>query len=214
MATITITQQKTLTQEQLENYKSLFPNDERIQAVTLEELIKNTNGKVDWSNLPLSKEVGNIPSMADDFSCIEAVGFVVFDALCLALGGVGLRADLSGDVAEAVGNAAKPSLSAIETIIADITAESATITDVAWGVYKILKTIYSAGCLGAVIDAFLTSLSYWQKILYGATALGTIVAAVATDGVAFVGEIVIELATFGFLVDDSIKAVEACNLTT
>jgi len=117
-------------------------------------------------------------------------------------------------VAEAVGNAAKPSLSAIETIIADITAESATITDVAWGVYKILKTIYSAGCLGAVIDAFLTSLSYWQKILYGATALGTIVAAVATDGVAFVGEIVIELATFGFLVDDSIKAVEACNLTT
>ena len=71
MATITITQQKTLTQEQLENYKSLFPNDERIQAVTLEELIKNTNGKVDWSNLPLSKEVGNIPSMADDFSCIE-----------------------------------------------------------------------------------------------------------------------------------------------
>jgi hypothetical protein len=35
--------------------------------------------------------------------------------------------------------------------------------------------------------------------------------AVATDGVAEIGIIVVELATAGFLVGDSIKCADACN---
>jgi hypothetical protein len=44
--------------------------------------------------------------------------------------------------------------------------------------------------------------------------MATIVAALATDGVAFVAEVIILLATFGFLVADSINCVKVCGLTS
>lgn len=217
MAIVTVTQHKTLTQEQLENYKSLFPNDERIQALTLEELIKNTDGgKVDWTKLPKSKEVDvDSPPIVASSSititeCEKAIAFVIFDVICLAVGGIGLRSGASAEDAEAIAKAAKPVLSELEATIAKIADSGASVTDRAWGVFQILKTIWSGGCGGAVISAFLGTLSWHDAIIYGVTALATILAALATDGVAFVAEVVIELATFAFLVDDSIKAVDAC----
>ena len=63
----------------------------------------------------------------------------------------------------------------------------------------------------AVIGAWLGSLTLGNKILYAATALTTIVAAVATDGVAEIGLIGLELATAGWLISDSIKCAEACE---
>jgi hypothetical protein len=225
MVNITVAQQQTLTQEQLNHYKSQFLNDRKIQALTLEELIKNTNGgKVDWSNLPISTdEVDNqfsvvarastsMAMMAVETSdCQVAIGYVIFDAICLAVGGVGLRASASRATAESIAEAARPVLSQLEAIIATMAAEGASLTDIAQGVFAILKIIWSRGCLGAVLSAFLDSLTWYYAILYGATAMATIVAAVATDGVAFVAEVVIELATFGFLIADSVNAVKACN---
>ena len=48
-------------------------------------------------------------------------------------------------------------------------------------------------------------------MLYGALAIGTIMAAVSTDGVAEIGIIVIKLATADFLIADSIKCLDACS---
>jgi hypothetical protein len=217
MAIVTVTQHKTLTQEQWENYKSLFPNDERLQALTLEELIKNTDGgKVDWTKLPMSKEVDvDSPPIVASSSititeCEKAIAFVIFDVICLAVGGVGLRSGVSSEDVEAIAKAAKPVLSELEASIAEIANSGASVTDRAWAVFKILKAIWSGDCLGAVVSAFVSSLSWYDALLYGVTAMATILAFVATDGVALVGEVVIELATFGFLVDDSVKAVNVC----
>ena len=88
---------------------------------------------------------------------------------------------------------------------------NASKTSIAGAVFGVISTIYSGGCLGAVISAFLGSLTWYNAVLYGATALGTIMAAVATDGAAEIGIIVVELATAGFLVSDSINCAEACN---
>lgn len=203
----------TLTQKQWDNYKSQFPDDKKIQAVTLEELLKNTDGgKVDWSNPPISKErAAAVQPMAAVSPCAMAIGYVIFDVICLAIGGVGLRSGVTKGTAEAVAEAAGPVLSKLEATIAKMAAEGASKTDIAWGVFEILKTIWSGGCLGAVLSAFLKSLTWYYALLYGATAMATIVAALATDGVAFVAEVVIELATFGFLVADSVNAVKACK---
>lgn len=206
-----------ITKEQWDTFKSHFPNDDAIQAVTFDELIKNTNGgKVDWKNPPVAKETEKrgvkTLAIAGINDCELGIGYVIFDVICLAVGGVGLRSGLNRGTAEAMAAAAKPVLSKLEVTIAKIAAEGASKTDLAKGVFEILRTIWSGDCLGAVVSAFVGSLTWYYALLYAATAMATVVAALATDGVAFVAEIAIVLATFGFLVADSVNAVKACSL--
>lgn len=211
-----------ITPEQWDNYKSQFPNDPKIQAVTLDELLKNTDSeKVDWENIgnAKKKDLATSPHFEKtnqvQFNvvspCKIAMGFVIFDVICLAIGGVGLRATATTEVAIEMVEAAAPVLSKIEIAIAKMAAKEASMTDIASGVFEILKAIYSGGCLGAVLSAFLGSLTWYYALLYGAMAMATIVAVLATDGIAFVAEVVIVLATAGFVVVDSVSAYETCS---
>ena len=203
-----------ITQEQWDAFKKQFPDDQRIQAVTFEELLANTDGgKVDWENPPVTNVLrADLESGVAISECQLWIGFVVFDVICLAVGAVGLRSGASKSTAEAMARAAKPVMNKLQTIIAKMAAQGATKMDLAKGVFDILRTIWSGGCLGAVVSAFLGTLTWYYALLYGATALATIVAALATDGVAFIAEVVILLATFGFLVADSINCARVCKL--
>ena len=203
----------SITREQWDSFKSQFPNDKRIQAVTFEELLSNTNGgTVDWQNPPTTQEIRAEVRAAGAISDCELwIGYVVYDAICLAIGAVGLRAGANRAAVEAVAEAARPVLPKLEAAIAKMAAQGATTTDLAWGVFEILKTIWSGGFLGAVVSVFLGTLTWYYWLLYGATGLATIVAALLTDGAAFVAEVTIELATFGFLVADSVNCAKACS---
>ena len=202
----------TLSQKQWDNYKSIFPKDKKLQALSLAELFKNTDGgKIDWDNLRgKDNDARSRTGVISIDPCALNIGYVVFDVICLAIGAVGLRAGATAETAEKVAEAAKPVMSKLETIIAKMSAKGASKTDLATGTFKILQILWSGNALGAVLSAFLGSLTWYYALLYGATALATIVAAVATEGVAFIAEVAIELATFGFLVADSINAAKAC----
>lgn len=211
-----------VTQQNLDIYKNLYPLDSNIQALTVDALkAKAAEKPYDWSTITWEEIressvdetllAENVPISITD--CQMNIGYVVFDALCLALGAVGLRSTVSGTTIQAIFNAASPAVPAIEQAIARIGQAGATLTDKAKGVFSILSAIWSGGSLGAVFSAFLGSLTYWDAALYGLTGLATIVAAVATDGVAFVAQVVILLASFGFLVSDSVKAISACGIT-
>ena len=143
--------------------------------------------------------------------CEKSIGYVIFDCVCLFLGASSLRASLTAEGAEAMAEAAKPVLSKLEEYIVTISAEASSKTDVATAVFGIISTIYSGGCIGGVISAWLNTLTVGDAILYGAIALGTIIAAVSTDGLATIGVIIVELATAGWLISDSIKCSEACE---
>lgn len=213
----------SITQQQLDTFKRLHTGNPHIQALTADVVNANVAGSVvDWNKLNVGAGAGTgigiaaiampMGLMSDITPCEKAIGYVVFDALCLALGAVGLRAAVSGATIEAMTRAAAPAMSQIERIIATMAAPGAGVTDYARGIFNILKAIYSGGCLGAVFSAFTASLSWWDGVLYGITGTATIVAALATDGVAFVAEVVILLATFGFLASDTAKAVDACSI--
>jgi hypothetical protein len=131
--------------------------------------------------------------------------------VCLFLGAIALRSSVTAEAAEDMAKAAGPVSKQLEKYILIMADQGATKTEVATAVFGIISTLYSGSCLGAVISAFLGTLTWYNCILYGATALGTIMTAVATDGVAEIGIIVVELATAGFLVGDSIKCADACN---
>lgn len=199
-----------LTQASLDNYKALYPDDRRLQNLTLEVLMQHTNGvEVDFNSLTFTGDSLLLQGSALD--CGLAIGYVVFDCICLFLGASSLRSGVTKEAAESMAEASKPVASAIEKTIAELAKEGASTYEIASGVFSIISTIYSGGCLGAVLGAFLGSLTWYNAALYGVTAMATIVAALATDGAAEIALIVIELATAGFLVSDSANAVEACK---
>ena len=143
--------------------------------------------------------------------CEKQLGYVIFDSVCLMLGAAELRASLTAEAAEDMAEAAKPVLSKMDKYILTIADEASSKTEVATAVFGIMSTIWSGGCLGAVVSSWLGTLSVGNAILYGATALGTLLAAFATDGAAEIGIIAVELATAGWLIEDSIKCAEECS---
>lgn len=199
---------RTITPAVFQAYKALNPSDKRLQALTLDELYRNLgHGQVNWEKITYKPS----SQLGDGWDCGLGVGYVVFDCVCLFLGAVSLRSSLTASAAEEMAKAAKPVASQLSKYIATIAAESSSKTEVATAVFNVISTVYSGGCLGAVLSAFLGSLTWYEAVLYGATALGTIMAAVATDGAAEIGIIIVELATAGFLVSDSIRCVDACS---
>ena len=199
---------RTITPETFKAYQALNPHDSRLQALTLAELYKNTGtGQVDWNKVTYEPAL----LQSGEWDCAKGIGYVVFDCVCLFLGAVTLRASVTAEAAEDMAKAAEPVASQLEKYILIMSDANSSKTAVATAVFGIISTIYSGSCLGAVISAFLGSLTWYNAILYGATALGTIMAAVATDGAAEIGIIIVELATAGFLVGDSIKCKEACS---
>ena len=144
-------------------------------------------------------------------TCEKQIGYVIFDCVCLMLGAAELRAGLTAEAAEEMAEAAKPVLSKMEEYIVTISSEESSKTEIAGAVFGVVSTIWSGGCLGAVVSAWLKTLSVGNAILYGATALGTLLAAFATDGAATIGMIVVELATCAWLVEDSVKCADACS---
>ena len=143
--------------------------------------------------------------------CALSIGYVVFDSICLFIGATALRSSLTAEAAEDVAKAAEPVLSQLEKYIVTLSKEESSTYDCASAVFGIISTIWSGGCLSAVMSAFAKTLTPLNAALYGVTAVGTIAAACLTDGAAMIGEIVVELATFGFLVEDSINCSKECS---
>jgi hypothetical protein len=172
---------------------------------------------VDWNSLRFDRQmpvaVAAGPQAFGLTDCQMALGYVVFDVVSLAVGAVGLRSTVQAETVAAMAQATAPVLTQIEKSIALMTAEGVSLPTRARGVFDILQTIYDGGCLGAVWDAFTGALTWWDMILYGVTGTATVLAALATDGVAFVAEVVILLAATGVLVSDLAKAVQACSIT-
>lgn len=143
--------------------------------------------------------------------CEKQIGYVVFDCFCLMLGAAEVRATFTAEAAEEVAEAARPAMSKFDQYILTIASKESSTTEIAGAVFNIVSTCWSAGCLGEVFSAWMGTLTLGDKILYGATGMATMLAAFATDGAAEIGVIAVELATCGWLVDDSIKCADKCS---
>jgi hypothetical protein len=142
--------------------------------------------------------------------CLKQSGYVIFDSICLFLSAAEVRASLTAEVAEEIAEAAKPVLSKLDQYIITIASKESSTTEIGTAVFGIITTIWSGGCLGEVMAKWLGTLDLGQEILYSVTAIATITAACATDGLAEIGLIAVMLANCGWLVDDAVKCVEEC----
>jgi len=144
-------------------------------------------------------------------ACEKQIGYVIFDCVCLMLSAEEARSALTAEAAEEMAEAAKPVLSKLDQYIATMASKESSATEVATAVFGVVSTIWTGGCLGEVVGKWLGTLDLGQKILYSVSAVATLTAAFATDGAAEIGVIAVELATCGWLIDDSVKCAEACS---
>ena len=144
-------------------------------------------------------------------ACEKQIGYVIFDSVCLMLGAAELRAGVTAEAAEEMAEACKPIISKFDSYILTMASKESSFTEVAGAVWGMMSTIWNGGCLGAVVSAWLGTLSVGNAILYGTMALGTLIAAFATDGAAEIGVIAVELGTATWLVEDSAKCIVECG---
>jgi len=208
---------KNLTQVNLDKVKALFPENKELQQITLANLIEYSKGKDPKGStaqiadtLIMDKQGGRVLPITD---CQWAIGGVVVDCIFVITGAVGLHGKLPPSAIEEVVKAINPEeLSEIEKMVQIIADPKSSNTDIAKNVFYIGKTIYTGGSFEAIYRAIYNSLTPWDMALYGTLGIAELVAVFLTDGAALIALIVAEIAQVGFLVSDSIKVVQECDL--
>lgn len=204
-----------LSEKQWDDFVKNHCLDDEMKKISYKELMENTNnGEIDFNKLALPENSTSDISLAisaGDRSCTLAIGYVVVDVACLAIGAVGIRSSISSSSVESVATVVESSipeiLSSVETI-ARSGSSALQRAQACWSIIKVvLKSPYK------IFSAIFSSLPWYKKALAIAQACATIAAALLTDGAALIAEIVVELASFGFLVSDSVEAVSACKIS-
>lgn len=199
----------------LQQYQQAFPGLPELQALTVDTAPK-PGPDFDWSTLllhPPRPVLGRFPFTP----CEIAVASVVVDIVMIAIGGSALLDKISGETVENVADALVEKLgegvTEIDKMIQAVD-DAGSNWEKAKAIFAILAKLKDVGCLSAVIGAIFRSLSLWDMILFGITALATIVALIATDGIAFIAEVAILFASGAFLGADIGNAINVCLAPT
>ena len=202
-----------LTQKNLDKFKTLYPNDKKLQALSLNLLIDYSRGKnQDGSSAQfLARQPGIIPGASLAISdCQIAIAGVTIDCILVIAGAVGIHGKIPSSAIEEVAKIIEPEISEIEKIASILADVGASKWDKAKAIFDIGKLIYSGGMLEAIYKAIVNGLTWWDMALYGVIGLAELTAVFLTDGAALAAIIVAEMAQIGFVVSDSVKAANAC----
>lgn len=198
-----------LRQVDLDNFKKLFPDDERLQKLTLDDLVKYSQGKDPDGDSAQPSSDPPPPSRRGQFSdCAWARGTVVVDVAFLLLGLRSLKNKRLA-VNEAIARGAELTAD-IDHAIKTIGDTSASMFARANAVREIGVLIYSGGLLEPIYKAIVKSLTWWDMVLYGVAGMAEIAAAFLSDGAAVIALIIYDLSLAGFLVTDVVRWMEVC----
>jgi hypothetical protein len=201
-----------LTQKNLDDFKALYPDDERVQAITLNELIEYSKGK-DPTGLDATQVAGTelegveLPGISP---CQIAVGSLVIDCLLVIAGAIGIHGKVSPRAVARVGELMATEMSDVAKWANVLADSSSTFPQKAKAIFGIGRLTYTAGCLHAIVKAFLGSLTWQDMALYGCMIAPTLVAAFLTDGAALIAVIALEALQVGMVVNDAFKVSGAC----
>ena len=199
-----------LRQVDLDNFKKMFPADQQLQNLTLDQLVTYSQGKDPEGDTAEPSPDPPPPSRRGQFSdCDWAKGACLVDIVFVF---VGLRAIRNKRIALKEAIAIGAGLTAnIEHTLTTIANSSAPMFERASAVGEILALIYGGGLIEPIYKAIVKSLTWWDMVLYGVAGMAEITAAFLTDGAAVIALYVYELTMGGFLLSDIVKALEICS---
>ena len=201
-----------LTERDLLAFQKLYPNDPKIQALTLDELKdKYKPDEFRGNNVDVAVD----SSFVRDISitdCQYDIAIVVIDCIFALTGAVGLAGKVSGSAVETVAKTIQPAMNEIEEAVHTLSI-AASKYEKAEAIKNIVHIIWSGSMIEAVYHAIMNSLTWWDMVIYSVLGIATISAAFLTDGAALVAMFVAEIALCAFVISDAVKAVNSCNLT-
>jgi hypothetical protein len=144
--------------------------------------------------------------------CEEACGYVMFDVVMLALGLMGLHVSNQEAVTRALLRELGPdTLRGFARAIHNFNTADGALAK-AKAVFSIMSGIYKAGGFSAALKAVADEMSWWDGMKTGVIAVAQLTAWFATDGIAFVGEVALNIMSATQLIQDAAKAGQVCTL--
>lgn len=149
-----------------------------------------------------------IPSLTP---CEEACAVVVVDVIFFVFGLVGLHVSNQERLNRAIIRELGPETlrGLARAIEAFSTADGAVAK--ATALFTLMGQIYNAGGFGAAFKVVKDEMSWWDWTKTGIIAVAQITAWFATDGIAFIAEAALTIMSAEQLIEDSIKAGNACS---
>ena len=143
--------------------------------------------------------------------CAEAIGVFLADVVFLVLGLMGLHVSNQERITRALmrelgEDTLRGFLRAIQKF-----NEASGAYEKAKALFAIFGGIYKAGGFRAVFKVLKDEMSWWQWLKTGVIAVAQIVAWFASDGVAFIAEVALNIMSAEQLLEDGIKAVKVCS---
>ena len=142
--------------------------------------------------------------------CQEACGYMVVDVVFFVLGLVGLHVSNDERITRAIlRELGADTLKGLARAIRDF-SEADGAYNKAKALFTLLGQIYKAGGLSAAFKVIKDEMTEWEWIKTGVIAVAQIAAWFATDGVAFIAEVALNIMSAEQLIEDAAKAVKAC----
>ena len=143
--------------------------------------------------------------------CEEACGKVVVDVVFFVFGLVGLHVSNEERITRAIirelgGDTLRGFSRAIHAFSDADGAKNKAIA-----LFKLFGQIFNAGGFKDALKVIKDEMSWWDWIKTGLIAAAQITAWFATDGVAFIAEVALNIMSAEQLIEDSVKAVKDCN---
>lgn len=143
--------------------------------------------------------------------CQEAILWVLVNAVSFALSLVGLYVSNKERVARALlRELGKDTLNGFRRAIKNFNEAEGALRK-AKALSAIIGGIYNAGGFRAVLKVLKDEKTWWEWTKTGIIAVAQLVAWVASDGVAFVGEAALTIMSATSLIEAALKATKACS---
>ncbi len=201
---------QVLSQDGLTAFQRLFPHDPLVQDLTLQQVERYAEGK-DFRGFTADPLPGSPVKRSALTECQWAMAAVAVDVVFVITGAYGLHGKVNASCLEAVAQAIQPVMTELEEAAGEIASSRTSTWDRAMAIKDFAHVIWSARMVDAVFTAILQSLAWWDAALCGCLGMSVIAAAFDTDGAALVAMVAAELLQVGFVVSDSVRAVNACS---
>ena len=208
--------------EAVDTLAQWFPEDaasfKRHRSAIVNHIYEGTNPSSgsELSSLKLQKiqvgadlliEAVSLPGLTP---CQEACGYVAVDVVFFVLGLVGLHVSNNERITRAIlRELGADTLRGLARAIRNF-SEADGAYNKAKALFTLFGQIYKAGGFRAAFKVIKDEMTTWEWIKTGVIAVAQITAWFATDGVAFIAEVALNIMSAEQLIEDAAKAVKAC----
>ena len=142
--------------------------------------------------------------------CEEACGYVAVDVVFFVLGLAGLHTSNNERITRAIlRELGADTLKGLARAVRDF-SEADGAYNKAKALFTLFGQIYKAGGFRAALKVIKDEMTTWEWIKTGVIAVAQIAAWFATDGIAFIAEVALNIMSAEQLIEDAAKAVKAC----